>query len=470
MIRTIATGLIWAALLSSIHAAPTSGKRNVLLICIDDLRPELGCYGKNYMQTPNIDRLAAQGRRFSRHYVQAPSCGPSRYSLLTGLYDSPSSSNNALFDRGKNKEQASPSLPAWFKKQGYKTVSVGKVSHHPGGWGGQDWDEKDQLEMPGSWSEQFMPCGPWKHPRGAMHGLANGEIRGGKKGTMAVFQSHDGPDEAYPDGLITEKGLNELKRLSAEDQPFFLAIGLIRPHLPFGAPARYLPPYKDAKLPPTPHPSKPPGKTTWAKSGEFKRYDQFGRDAWTDPDFALELRKHYAACVSYVDAMVGRILLQLEESGKADDTIVVLWGDHGWHLGEHAVWGKHTLFEESLHSPLIIRVPGINKPGEACESIVETVDLYPTLCELTKLETPSNLSGQSLVADLEGKPTRTDSALSYWNGHNTLRTERYRIIVHKNDYIELYDHQSAEAESKNIASEQPSVVAQLKKELEAKRP
>ena len=468
MIKTITTTLLWAILQIGSHAATDSGKKNILLICIDDLRPELGCYGKDYVKSPNIDRLASEGRRFSRHYVQAPSCGPSRYSLLTGLYGSASISNNALFDRSKNMDDAGPSLPTWFRDQGYNTVSVGKVSHHPGGWGGRDWDDKSVLEMPGSWTEQFMPCGPWKHPRGAMHGLANGEIRGPKAHTMAVFQSHDGPDTAYPDGLITEKGIAELKQLSSDEKPFFLAIGLIRPHLPFGAPARYFESYKDAKLPPILHPEKPPGKTTWGKSGEFKRYDQFGRDAWTDAEFALDVRKHYAACVTYADSMVGQILSQLDALKIADDTIVILWGDHGWHLGEHAVWGKHTLFEESLHSPLIVRAPGMKKPGEATERIAETVDLYPTLCELAEVPTPKNLSGQSLVSSLNGDPTEADSAISHWGGAKSLRTDRYRITVHKDGFIELYDHDSPDGEARNIADEQKELAEQLKKQLDAK--
>ncbi|MFC7339185.1 sulfatase [Haloferula chungangensis] len=468
MIKTITTAILSLLLPLCGHAADDSAKKNVLLICIDDLRPELGCYGKDYIKSPNIDRLASEGRRFSRHYVQAPSCGPSRYSLLTGLYGSASPSNGELFQRAENLEKAGPSLPAWLRDQGYNTVSIGKVSHHPGGWGGPDWDDTSQLEMPGSWTEQFMPCGPWKHPRGAMHGLANGEIRGPEKHSMAVFQSHDGPDDAYPDGLITEKGIAELTRLASDPKPFFLAIGLIRPHLPFGAPARYMEGYKDAKLPPIPHPEKPTGKTTWGPSGEFKQYDHFGHDAWTDPEHALAVRKHYAACVSYADSMVGQILAQLETLKIADDTIVVLWGDHGWHLGEHAVWGKHTLFEESLHSPLIVRSPGMKKPGEATDQIAETVDLYPTLCELVEIPVPENLSGQSLVAALNGDAAKEDSALSQWGGARSLRTGQYRLTLHKNGYVELYDHDSPEGETRNIATEEKELVEQLKLALDAK--
>ena len=161
-------------------------------------------------------------------------------------------------------------MPAWFKQHGYITYSVGKVSHQPGGFGGADWDDPSQLEMPQSWDKAMMPSGPWKHPRGAMHGLANGEIRE-KSGNMDVFQATEGDDSIYPDGLITASAQQQLKTLSKGDKPFFLAVGIIRPHLPFGAPAKYLDLYKHAKLPAIPHPDKPGGTTTWHGSGEFMK-------------------------------------------------------------------------------------------------------------------------------------------------------------------------------------------------------
>ena len=234
---------------------------NVLLLCIDDLRPELACFGKKYIQSPNIDRLAAMGRAFHGHYVQAPTCGASRYTLLTGRYGS--GGNGALFERAKrlskSPESVPPSMPAWFRVHGYTTISVGKVSHHPGGRGGQDWDDDEQPEMPLSWNRHLLPVGPWQHPRGAMHGLANGEMRL-KAGEMDLFQSVPGPDSIYPDGQITDEALSQLDELAdgkSDRQPFFLAVGLIRPHLPFGAPEKYLEPYRDIQLPPIPHSQKP---------------------------------------------------------------------------------------------------------------------------------------------------------------------------------------------------------------------
>ncbi|KAA5544522.1 sulfatase [Roseiconus nitratireducens] len=444
---------------------------NVLLLCVDDLRPELACFGKPYIQSPNIDALAASGTAFRRHYVQAPTCGASRYSLLTGRYGP--ASNNALFQRSKvleeNPDGVPPSMPAWFRRHGYTTVSVGKVSHHPGGRGGADWDDDSQPEMPQSWDRHLMPVGPWQHPRGAMHGLAHGEIRRDAK-QMDVFQSVEGDDAIYPDGLTTQRAIEQLDQLaSTNESPFFLAVGIIRPHLPFGAPAKYMQPYVDADLPEIDHPSKPEGKTTWHGSGEFMKYNRWQRNPNDDAEFATEVRKHYAACVSYADAQVGRILTRLKESGADENTIVVLWGDHGWHLGEHAIWGKHALFEESLRSPLIIRRPQTQaKPptnGAKTDAIVETIDLFPTLCQLAGLETPSFADGKSLIPLLDNPDAAGHPAISYRPNAKTIRSDRYRLVVHNDGYLELYDHHSPEGETKNVASSNPQVAKELQQKL-----
>lgn len=443
-------------------------KPNVLLLCIDDLRPELNCFGKDYIHSPNIDKLAKEGRAFHRHYVQAPTCGASRYTLLTGRYGP--YGNGALFARGKrllaNPDSVPPSMPGWFRQHGYTTVSVGKVSHHPGGRGGRDWNDDSQPEMPNSWDRHLLPAGPWQHPRGAMHGLANGEIRV-KAGEMDVFQSVAGPDSIYPDGLITDEALKQLDQLAKhqKDKPFFLAVGIIRPHLPFGAPAKYFEPYGNSKLPPIPHPGKPEGKTTWHRSGEFMKYNRWNRNPNTDAEFATLVRKHYAACVTYADALVGRIITRLESLGLRDDTVIVLWGDHGWHLGEHAIWGKHALFEESLRSPLIIQYKDIPLPGESTQSIVETLDVFPTLCDLAGLPQPDFTQGESLRPVLHSPDTAGHPAFSYTRAR-TIRTDTHRLIVHPDGYAELYDHRTPEKETRNVAADHPDLVKKLLAQLD----
>ena len=442
---------------------------NVLLICVDDLRPELNCFGKDYIVSPHIDALASKGRIFQNHYVNAPTCGASRYTLLTGTYGS--SSNGALFSRakelGKDPKAFPPSMPAWFKENGYTTVSVGKVSHHPGGRGGADWDNGNEPEMPLSWDRHLLPAGDWQHPRGWMHGLANGEIRKNAK-DMDVYQALEGEDDIYPDGISTNEALKQMKELAKDDKPFFLAVGILRPHLPFGAPAKYLEPYEGKKLPPVPHPEQPDWRTTWHKSGEFMKYNRWGRNPNEDAEFSEEVRRHYAACVTYADAQVGRLMDQLKASGEADNTIVVLWGDHGWHLGEHAIWGKHCLFEEALRSPLIISYPGIKEAGLATSSTVETLDIFPTICEVSGLPVPDFVTGQSLKPQLDSPAAEGHPAFAYSKSNRTVRTATHRLILHKDGYAELYDHTSEVGETKNVAEANTEKVEKLTALIESR--
>ena len=457
--------LLLIFLAASAWAAP----KNVLLICVDDLRPELNCFGADYIHSPNIDALAASGRAFNRHYVNAPSCGPSRYTLLTGRYGPPH--NGALFVRAeqiaKAPEAVPPSMPEWFRQHGYTTVSVGKVSHHPGGRGGRNWDDDSKLEMPKAWDRHLMPSAEWEHPRGAMHGLAHGSIRR-KASEHAVFEAVEGPNEIYPDGPIANEGMRQIEELAQSDKPFFLAVGLIRPHLPFGAPKRFLELYEGVELPPIPHPQKPDSPSTWHGSGEFMKYQRWGKDPRKDQAFADDVRRHYAACVSYVDDHVGMLIEKLKATGAADNTVIVLWGDHGWHLGEHAIWGKHALFEESLHAPLIVVAPEVKEPGLPASAVVETVDIFPTLCELTGLGTPDFATGTSLLPMLQDPTMPGHSAVAYTGGAKTIRTERYRYIAHKSGAQELYDHHSPEKETVNIAEQDPAVVEALQQKLQSK--
>lgn len=456
-------------LITNCQQTQVNKKPNVLLICVDDLRPELKSYGANYISSPNIDALASKGVIFQKHFVNSPSCGPSRYTLLTGKYGS--AGNNALFRRA-NKinqgiEEVNKSMPEWFKDNGYTTVSVGKVSHHPGGRGGANWNDSTKVEMPNAWDRHLMPVAEWQHPRGMMHGLANGEIRK-KADKMDVFQSVEGNDNSYPDGAISNEAVKQIGELTSNKKPFFLAVGIIKPHLPFGAPKQYYDKYQGVKLPEIKHPNKPESRTTWHGSGEFKKYNSWGKNPNKDSVFADEVRRHYAACVSYADAQVGKVLAELKRTGADKNTIVVLWGDHGWHLGEHAIWGKHSLFEESLHAPLIIHYPGMKHEGHKTDAIVETLDIFPTLCDLAEIEIPKYIQGISLQKILNNSNSLGHSAVAYKSNASTIRTVTHRMILHKDGFVELYDHTTTERETKNIANQYPQLVEDLKKKLYAR--
>ncbi|MEX0275322.1 MAG: sulfatase [Flavobacteriaceae bacterium] len=442
---------------------------NILIICIDDLRTELNSFGAHHIVSPHMDALAEEGVSFQNHYVNSPSCGPSRYTFLTGQYGP--SSNNALFLRAEQMgkgQKVNPSMPEWFREQGYTTVSVGKVSHHPGGRGGTDWNDSAIIEMPRAWDRHLMPVGEWQHPRGMMHGLAHGEIRK-RPGDMDILQSVAGNDTIYPDGIIVQKALQELGTLASDkNTPFFLAVGLLKPHLPFGAPKHYLKMYDSVTFPPVANPHRPEGKTTWHPSGEFMKYHRWGKDPNGDTTFAEQVRRHYAACVSYVDAQVGKLLEGLRRAGADENTIIVLWGDHGFNLGEHAIWGKHNLFDEALHSPLVIQYPGMKNSGAKTQALVETVDVFPTLCDLTGIATPEFVHGTSLKTIMEEPAHTGHSALSYNGQAVSLRTQTHRLTLHTDGHVELYDHTTPEGESKNRAVEQPSLVRVLRQQLNAK--
>jgi len=465
--------IIRSLLFSLFFITPAFAERtNVLFICIDDLRPELKSLGAEYIHSPAMDSLVKSGRAFTRHYVQAPTCGASRYALLTGKYatNGAQRNNGALFDAAKTADEKPFSLPMQFRENGYRTVSVGKISHQPGGLGGKNWDDPAKVEMPGSWDVSLMPTEPWKNPKGAMHGYADGKPR--IPGKTPPIEHKEGDDFTYTDGWITREAIEQMDSLAKSDEPFFLAVGLMKPHLPFACPKSYRDIYDDVALPPIPHPDKPEGLSTWHGSGEFfgnYRHEP-GKDPRKDSAYADQVRRSYAACVSYADAQVAKLLKHLEETGLAENTIVVLWGDHGWHLGEHAVWGKHTLFEESLLAPLIIRVPGMDQAGEQTDAIVETVDIYPTLCELTGVPMPDGLSGKSLVKHLKDSSAEGSPAFGYWRNSETIRTPEYRLIRHgkKGDAYELYDHTGTDGETTNLAAEKPDVVRELNALIDAK--
>lgn len=409
-----------------------AGRPNILLVCIDDLNTQLPSFGHTHIKAPNIESLASQGRLFKRHYVQAPTCGVSRFSLLSGLYP-PVNAGNGLIHSYYQKKNPAPSLPHTFKANGYTTVSIGKVSHYPGGNAGKDWNDPMQPEIPGAWTKHIMPCGDWKTPQATMHGYAGGKarIRGGHNPVVETTTQ----SPAYPDDLIAESALAELDELSKSGNPWLLAVGFIKPHLPFTAPRRFLDLYKGVQFPPIPSPNKPTGPSLWHRSGEFMKYT--GPDPRKDAAQALNVRKHYAACTSYVDDNVGKLLTALKKSPGADNTIVILWSDHGFSLGEKAIWGKHHLYHTALHSPLIVKLPGQKNAGEATEAIAETIDIYPTLCELSGIPLPAHLDGKSLVNVVNDPAAETDGiARSFWNGKTSgIKGDIHSIIARKKLFL-----------------------------------
>jgi len=379
-------GAWWGAWLGlviagSVAAAPP-GRPNVLFIAIDDLRPALGCYGDRLARTPHIDRLAAGGRAFLAAYCAQAVCGPSRTALLTGrLPDQTRVWHNR--HRFRDTLPDAVTLPQAFGRAGWTTRSLGKV-------GSGDTREED----PASWT-----VAPLLREKGWKTALLP-ESAGRGKGL--AWERVDVADDGFADGRLAAAAITALGELAAADAPFFLAVGFFKPHLPFNAPARYWDLHDPAPLATVPAPQRPPGApdVAWPDHRELAGYRGMPADERVDAATARHLRHGYYACVSYVDAQVGRLLDALDGLGIADETIVVLWGDHGYSLGEGDHWCKATNFERDTRVPLVIRVPGMAHPGVATGALVELVDLYPTLAEAAGVPAPADLAGRSLVPQL----------------------------------------------------------------------
>ena len=451
-----------------ISAASASERPNVLFIAIDDLRTDLGALDVAYAKSPQLDAFARSARVFSHHYVQVPTCGASRCALLRGLYpNKPEHVGNGAI-ASTHREWGSQSLPAVFRTSGYRTLALGKITHHPGGLTGKNWAEGPE-ELPGAWERCWIPKAPWQHAEAIMHGYANGAAR--KPGKSPPIEAFDGADEAYPDAWIAAEATATLKELAQQDQPWFFAVGFFKPHLPFAAPKKWhdlhsggIPDLKPEAA------AKPNWLSTWHGSSEFRgNYGHAGnRDPDGDAGYARELRRANAACVSYTDAQIGKVLDTLHELKLDENTIVVVWSDHGFLLGEHAIWGKHCLYERALRSPLMIRQPKLQQPGVTCGAIVETIDVFPTLVDLCQLPLPPGLNGHSLRPQLIDPYQHSNKpALGFWaGGQRTVRTERWRMIskIAKGDTVpqlELFDYQNDPEETRNHASENPAVVEEL---------
>lgn len=453
---------------------------NILLICVDDLRPELGCYGNPIIQTPNIDKLASSGYVFNNHYVQSAICGPSRSSLLTGKVCQQWDPWGE-FRKIDHEPDATISLPHLFKKNGYKTIGIGKITHEPGGV----MDEAQSIaQIPFSWDTTYTAVGQWETPWRAFFAYSNGDahntaMRIGVETPRVPYEAGVVEDEGYPDGLNTFEAIKQLRKLKEGGDPFLLALGFYKPHLPFNAPKKYWDMYERDEIPMAENNFLPKNLNniySVNKSPEVTTHYP-----WPDgpgnvtPESAKTLKHGYYASVSYIDALVGKVLDELERLDMSNKTIVVLWSDHGWHLGEHTMFGKMSNFEIATRSPLIIRVPDITNEGAILNQLTESIDIYPTLVELCGLDYADNLDGESIVDVLKTPEINgQEFARSFYYRNQalgkTIRTKRYRIVrwATENDStvaVELYDHQLDPNENTNIAAEQTVITDSLLEQL-----
>ncbi len=429
-------------------------KPNILFIGIDDLRLELGAYGNTLVKSPHIDRLAKTGMLFTQAHCQVPVCGASRASLLTGLLPT----TNRFLNYATAVDKDAPnvtSLPANFKNNGYHSVCLGKIFHYPNDNESASWSEPavrldwNQLED-GSWS--------WE----GWHDYQRPEnIKMDKEtGKGPPYENADVPDNAYTDGQTVDMAVQKLEAFKDQEEPFFLAVGILKPHLPFNAPQKYWDLYnkEEFKLPVNYHVPENVPKEALFNWGELRAYEGVPEQGPVSDSMAINLIHGYYASVSYADALVGRMLDALDDFGLAENTIVVLWSDHGYFLGEHSFWTKHALFELSINVPLIIRDPKAEK-AMTSEALVDLVDVYPTLCDLANLEKPTHLQGKSFHA-LFDNPTSKHRQFSYTrfkNGESIKDTDfRYTQYFDSTGMVTsdmLYDHKDDPAENGNVVSD-----------------
>jgi len=457
-------------------------KPNILFIAIDDLRTQLGAYGQEQMHTPNLDKLASEARLFNHHYVQVPTCGPSRACLLTGkAVKQKSDISHGLLGQTL-KGQPEKELPETFvhhlKRNGYYTVGMGKISHSDNGHLGRiGRGEKSSLELPHSW-DCFVNdenC-PWRG-NGLLHAYVNGKHHLDKGEYRPAFEITDVEDEAYPDGRLANLATQQLEKLAKKEQPFFMAVGFYKPHLPFCAPKKYWDMYDADKIPLSPNPDLPEGvnKVFLHPSAEF--FQQYSHPEYgglgkrVSDEYAKQVIHANYAATSYSDAQVGKVLNKLKELGLDKNTIIIVWGDHGWHLGDHTIWGKHSTFERALNSAFMVKTPDMKKPGVKTDGLIATIDVYPTLCELAGIEAPEGLEGKSFVPLLKNpKGKGKEAVVSYWRDILSMRTDRYRFAVFNNGEQQefmLFDHKNDPNETVNIADKNPDVVKELLKQMKS---
>jgi iduronate 2-sulfatase len=474
-------------LLSGASFAAEKPKPNVLLICVDDLKPVLGCYGDPLAKTPNMDRLASRGMRFDAAYCNQAVCAPSRNNLLLGSR----STSLGVYDLSVNFRKAVPdavTMPQHFIRNGYRASAVGKILHTGHG----NTDDAASWSIPTIVEKVVEYLDPKNSANGQLTReeafFTNKELgRINELPRGAAWESTDSPDNAYADGRIADEGIKRLQAAKqGEGTPFFLALGFVKPHLPLTAPKKYWDMHDPAKFKLAANSKSPAGAPPFAgkTGGEISNYEPVTPRGDVDDATARSLIHGYYAATSFADAQIGRVLDELDRLGLTNNTIVVLWGDHGWHLGDLGMWTKHTNYEQANRIPLLIAAPGVTKPGTT-RQLTETVDVFPTIAELAGLPKPAGpqpIDGLSLVPVLKDPSVRLrDHAYHCFprgGGRigRAIRTDRYRLVEWKKPgasgdtaEFELYDYQAADPESENLAKRQPEVLIQLR-EILARHP
>ena len=474
--------LIAITLMLGASPADCAERPNVLLLLVDDLKPAMGCYGDVVVRTPHMDALAARGMRFDLAYCNQAVCAPSRFTLMLGSH----STTTGLYGLGSQLREMIPNavtLPQHFARHGgYRTESLGKVFHVGHG----NFGDPDSFSVPHFHDKVIEYLDPASTQGGQLTreeayftNQKLGEIRSLPRG--AAFESPDVTDNEYADGRIAAETITRLQaakaRRTTDGTPFFITTGFARPHLPFSVPKRYWDIYDPAALPMPSFENLPHGAPAIAgkRGGEIANYFPVSENGDVDNQLKRKLIHGYYASISFVDAQIGRVLQELKRLELEHNTIVVLWGDHGFHLGDLGIWTKHTNYEQANRIPILIAAPGVTKPGSSTNQPAESVDLYPTLAELAGLPVPSGpqpMSGLSLVPVLRNPAARVrDHAYHAYPKKKlgrAIRTERYRMVEWReigessaNVEYELYDYHSDPLETKNLAPTHPEIVKRL---------
>lgn len=479
-------GRFCTRLLACLLLSPSlsTAKPNVLMLLVDDLKPALGCYGDPHAKTPHLDKLAARGMRFDLAYCNQAVCAPSRFTLMLGAH----STATGLYGLGSRVRRSYPdavTLPQHFAKHGYRTESLGKIFHI--GHGNQGDPKAFSVpHFPDKVIEYLDPestdGGKLTREEAYFTNQQLNRIRSLPRG--AAYEWPVAKDDDYADGRVANEAIKRLQAASKRDAPFFMAVGFVRPHLPFSAPKRYWDMHDPAKfsLPKFEDLPKDSPKIAGKRAGEIAMYKPVPKK---NEDYTPELKRTlihgYYASTSYVDAQIGKVVAELDRLDLAKNTIIVLWGDHGFHLGDLGIWTKHTNYEQANRIPIMMVAPGVTKPGSTTKQLAESVDIYPTLAELAGLPAPSGpqpITGKSLVPVLKdaSKRVRDHAFHCYPRRGGTMgraiRTERYRMVEwrkphapHETAEYELYDYQSDPLERANLAAKQPEVLKKLKKIL-----